>query len=72
MIFAIEEWDIKDMQWRITEEFRNRSAKRVARMRYKVLCARYPNNSFRLVEVTTKPIESRVVHRGAEFADVIR
>ena len=67
MIYAIEEWDIKDRQWRIADEFfRGRSAKRFARMRYKVLCARYPNNSYRIVEVVEKTVESRIVNRDAE------
>ena len=67
MIYAIEEWDFKDRQWRIScEFFRGRSAKRFARMRYKVLCARYPNNSYRIVEVVEKTVESRIGHRECE------
>ena len=71
MIYAIEEWDFKDRQWRISYEFfRGISAKRFARMRYKVLCARYPNQSYLMVEVVEKTVESRIVHRDAEFRDM--
>ena len=71
MIYAINEWDFKDRQWRIADEFfRGRSAKRFARMRYKVLCARYPNQSYRIVEVVEKAVASRIVHRDAEFRDM--
>lgn len=70
MIYAVEEWDFKDRQWRIADEFfRGRSAKRFARMRYKVLCARFPNSSYRIVEVVEKAVESRIVHRGTELAN---
>ena len=70
MIYAIEEWDFKERQWRIADEFfRGRSAKSFARMRYKVLCVRYPNNSYRIVEIVEKAVESRIVHRDAEFRD---
>lgn len=69
MIYAVEEWDFKDRQWIIADEFfRGRSASRFARMRYKVLCARFPNNSYRIVEVVEKAVESRIVHREAELA----
>ena len=69
MIYAIEEWDFKERQWRIADEFfRGRSAKRFARMRYKVLCVRYPNNSYRIVEVVEKTVEGRIVHLDAELA----
>lgn len=66
LIYAIEEWDFKDRQWRIAEEFRGGSAKRVARMRYKVLCVRYPNNSFRIVELSERAVDARIVHMDAE------
>lgn len=71
MIYAIEEWDFKDMRWKLAYDFfRGRSAKRFARMRYGLLCARYPNQSYRIVEVVEKTVESRIVHRDAEFRDM--
>ena len=71
MIYAIEEWDFKDMQWKVADDlFRGLRAKRLAIMRYKVLCARYPNQSYRIVEIVEKAVESRIVHRDAEFRDM--
>ena len=71
MIYAIEEWDFKDRQWRIADDFfRGRGAKRFARMRFGLLCARYPNQSYRIVEIVEKAVESRIVHRDAEFRDM--
>lgn len=46
-IIAILEWDVKERQFAIVEYAMNESALRKMRMRYKVLCARYPNNSGR-------------------------
>lgn len=63
--FAIEEWDVKDRRWTIIEEC-DASKKRMMKMRYKVLCARYPNNSIRLVELTEVVADSRIVDRDAE------
>ena len=40
-------------------------AKRIMRQRFKVLCARFPNNSFRLVDADSTNIEQRIVHRDA-------
>lgn len=69
MIYAIEEWDFKDRRWAIIEEC-DASKKRMMKMRYKVLCARYPNQSYRIVEIVEKAVESRIVHRDAEFRDM--
>ena len=65
MRYAIEEWDIKERRWSIIEEC-DASKKRMMKMRYKVLCARYPNNSIRLVELTEVVADSRIVNRDAE------
>ena len=62
---AIEEWNIKDRRWSIIEEC-DAIKKRTMKMRYKVLCARYPNCSFRLVELTESVVDSRIVNRDAE------
>ena len=35
------------------------------RQRFKVLCARFPNNSFRLVDADATNIEQRIVHSDA-------
>ena len=64
-IIAIMEWDIKERQFAIVEYAMNESALRKMRMRYKVLCARYPNNSFRLVDADATNIEQQIVHRDA-------
>ena len=61
-IIAIMEWDIKERQFAIVEYAMSNSAIRKMRMRYKVLCARYPNNSFRLVEAELKVLEQNIVH----------
>lgn len=66
MRYAILEWDIKDRRWAVREEMDGCKAKRAMSMRYKVLCARYPNNSFRLTEMTERTLDERVVHRDAE------
>ena len=63
--YAIEEWSIKDYRFNIIEEF-DESKKRICKMRYKVLCARYPNNSFRLVELAERVVDSKIVNRSAE------
>ena len=63
--YAIEEWSIKDYRFNIIEEC-DESKKRMIKMRYKVLCARYPNNSFRLVELAERIVDSRIVNRSAE------
>lgn len=62
---AIEEWNIKDRCWSIIEEC-DAKHRRTMKMRYKVLCARYPNNSFRLVELTENVVDLRIVNRDAE------
>ena len=64
-IIAIMEWDIKERQFAIVEYAMSNSAIRKMRMRYKVLCARYPNNSFRLVEADLKVLEQNIVHSDA-------
>ena len=64
-IIAIMEWDIKERQFAIVEYAMSNSALRKMRMRYKVLCARYPNNSFRLVEADLKVLEQNIVHSDA-------
>lgn len=43
----------------------SKSAIRKMRMRYKVLCARYPNNSFRLVEAELNVLGQNIVHSDA-------
>ena len=63
--YAIEEWSFKDYRFNIIEEF-DESKKRICKMRYKVLCARYPNNSFRLVELAERVVDSKIVNRDAE------
>lgn len=65
MRFTIEEWNLKDRRWAIIEEC-DASKKRTMKMRYKVLCARYPNNSFRFVEMTERTLDERVVNRDVE------
>ena len=64
-IIAILEWDIKERQFAIVEYAMSKSALRKMRMRYKVLCARYPNNSFRLVSADATNIEQRIVNSDA-------
>lgn len=67
--YAIEEYDVKDRRWAIIEEC-DASKKRMMKMRYKVLCARYPNNSIRLVELTEVVADSRIVNRDAKESEV--
>ena len=64
-LIAIMEWDIKERQFAIIEYAMNKSALRKMRMRYKVLCARYPNNSFRLVEAELNVLAQNIVHSDA-------
>ena len=64
-IIAVLEWDIKERQFAIVEYAMSKSAIRKMRMRYKVLCARFPNNSFRLVSADATNIEQRIVHSDA-------
>ena len=64
-IIAIMEWDIKERQFAIVEYAMNESALRKMRMRYKVLCERYPNNSFRLVEADLSVLAQNIVHSDA-------
>ena len=64
-IIAIMEWDIKERQFEIVEYAMNESALRKMRMRYKVLCARYPNNSFRLCEAEMSVLAQNIVHSDA-------
>lgn len=67
MTCAILEWSIKDREWEPREWFPDSTvAKRMAALRFKALCARYPNNSFRLVEMKTWTLNARIVHRDAE------
>ena len=61
-IIAIMEWDIKERRFEIIESAMNESALRKMRMRYKVLCARYPNNSFRLCEAEMMVLAQNIVH----------
>lgn len=63
--FAIEEWNIKDKRWCIIEEYEAKNNRKI-KMRYNVLCARYPNNTFRLVELKENVLYSRIVNREAE------
>ena len=64
-IIAIMEWDIKERKFAIVEYSMNESALRKMRMRYKVLCARYTNNSFRLVEADLNVLAQNIVHSDA-------
>ena len=64
-IIAIMEWDIKERQFAIVEYAMNESALRKMRMRYKVLCERYPNNSFRLCEADLSVLAQNIVHSDA-------
>ena len=64
-IIAIVEWDIKERRFAIVEYAMNESALRKMRMRYKVLCARYPNNSFRLCEAEMMVLAQNIVHSDA-------
>ena len=64
-IYAILEWDIKERAFRLIEAYMTARAKRIMTQRYKVLCARYPNNSFRLVSCDAVNIEQRIVHSDA-------
>ena len=61
-IIAILEWDIKERQCASVEYAMSKSALRKMRMRYKVLCARYPNNSFRLCEAELNVLSQNIVH----------
>ena len=61
-IIAIMEWDIKERRFAIVEYAMNESALRKMRMRYKVLCARYPNNSFRLCEAEMSVLAQNIVN----------
>lgn len=65
MKYAIMEWSVKDRRWAIIEEC-DQHMKRAMRMRYNFLCSRYPNNSFKLVELTWTLLDERVSHRDAE------
>ena len=64
-IIAILAWDIKERQFPIVEYAMSKSAIRKMRMRHKVLCARYPNNSFRLVEAELNVLAQNIVHSDA-------
>ena len=64
-IIAIMEWDIKERQFAIVEYSMSNSALRKMRMRYKVLCERYPNNSFRLCEAEMNVLAQNIVHSDA-------
>ena len=64
-IIAIMEWDIKERRFEIIESAMNESALRKMRMRYKALCARYPNNSFRLCEAEMMVLAQNIVHSDA-------
>ena len=64
-IIAIMEWDIKERRFAIIEYAMSKSALRKMRMRYKVLCARYPNNSFRLCEAEMMVLAQNIVHSDA-------
>ena len=64
-IYAILEWDIKERTFRLIEADVTARAKRIMRQRFKVLCARFPNNSFRLVDADATNIEQRILHRDA-------
>ena len=64
-IIAIMEWDIKERRFAIVEYAMNESALRKMRMRYKFLCARYPNNSFRLCEAEMSVLAQNIVHSDA-------
>ena len=64
-IIAIMEWNIRERRFDVIESETRESSLRVMRMRYKVLCARYPNNSFRLVSADATNIEQRIVHSDA-------
>lgn len=70
MRYAILEWNINDRCWDIINESNMENAKRKMRMYYKISCARYPNKSFKFVEMSERVIESRVVNRDAEFRDL--
>lgn len=61
-IIAILEWDIKELQFAIVEYAMSKSTLRKMRMRYKVLCERYPNNSFRLCEAELNVLAQNIVH----------
>ena len=65
MRYAIMEWKLKDMRWAIIEEC-DQSNKRAMKMRYKVLCARSPNKSFKLVELTWTVLDERISSRDAK------
>ena len=67
-IYAIIEWDIKERAFRLIEADMTARAKRIMTQRYKVLCVRYPNNSFRLVGCDTENIEQRIVNSDALMA----
>ena len=64
-IIAILELDIKERQYAIVEYAMSKSAIRKMRMRYKVLCARYPNNSFRLCEAEPNVLAQNIEHSDA-------
>lgn len=64
-VIAIMEWDIKERQFAIVEYAMSKSALKKMRMRYKMLCARYPNNSFRLVEAELNVLAQNIVHSDA-------
>ena len=64
-IIAIMEWDIKERRFEIIESAMIESALRKMRMKYKVLCARYPNNSFRLCEAEMMVLAQNIVHSDA-------
>ena len=64
-IYAILEWDIKERAFRLIEADVTARAKRIMRQRCKVLCARFPNNSFRLVDADATDVDQRIAHRDA-------
>lgn len=64
-IFAILEWDIKERCFQVIESSTLGNSARVMKMRYKVMCSRYPNNSFVLVEAQAKTLSQKIVHTDA-------
>ena len=64
-IIAIMEWDIKERAFRLIEADFTARAKRIMRQRFKVLCARYPNNSFRLCGAEMSVLAQNIVHSDA-------
>lgn len=60
---AICEWDIKNREWALTHC--STDGKSIS-LTFRILCARFPNNSYQLIKFDgASTVKRRVVHRDA-------